>query len=75
MLNKLLNANLFPAELYFLSLLPSIVEPRAKRRLLLALPSRWRSSPRSIQLGKPLPSIRFKPCAASEIDDGTRART
>ncbi len=28
MLNKLLNANLFPAELYFLSRLPSIVEPR-----------------------------------------------
>ncbi len=28
LLNKLLNANLFPAELYFLSRLPSIVEPR-----------------------------------------------
>jgi lipoprotein-releasing system permease protein len=28
LLNKLLDANLFPAELYFLSRLPSIVEPR-----------------------------------------------
>jgi lipoprotein-releasing system permease protein len=28
MLNRLLNANLFPAELYFLSRLPSVVEPR-----------------------------------------------
>jgi lipoprotein-releasing system permease protein len=28
LLNKLLNANLFPAELYFLSRLPSIVDPR-----------------------------------------------
>lgn len=27
-LNRLLNANLFPAELYFLSRLPSVVEPR-----------------------------------------------
>jgi lipoprotein-releasing system permease protein len=28
LLNRLLNANLFPAELYFLSRLPSVVEPR-----------------------------------------------
>jgi lipoprotein-releasing system permease protein len=27
MLNRLLNANLFPAELYFLSRLPSVVDP------------------------------------------------